>query len=254
MSGSSDVNVLVTRQLSTDQLKLGKESGLSIDIEPAIHISYRQDWLSVQTTFDKTDPAILVFTSQNAVKAIDQYKKAGLDLPGNFTVYTVGDKTKDALVRAGFRGIKTPEKQNGTALAHLVIDDILKTPELKNVSVLHLCGDKRRDELRHFLSESNIRVQDIVVYQTELNQLDLGNLGSYEGILFYSPSAVQAFRNSGGFRSDSLPELFAIGPTTGEELSIESGQHVHISPKPDTEIFLPFVARVLGLPAIKSGL
>lgn len=254
MTSSQSANILVTRRMSAEQLELGKRLGLNIDTEPAIKISFRQNWLSVQTTFEQSDPAILVFTSQNGAKAIDQYKKAGLDLPNNFTVYAVGEKTKEALEEAGFKDIMTPEKQNGTALAHLIIDDILKTPKLKNVTVLHLCGDKRRDELRHFLADSDIKIKDIVVYQTELNQMALDDLSSYDGILFYSPSAVQAFRNSGGFRSGSLPELFAIGPTTGEELSIESGKHVHISPRPDTDIFLPFAARILGLPALKSGL
>ena len=71
-------------------------------------------------------------------------------------------------------------------------------------------------------------------------------MDSFDGVLFYSPSAVQAFRQSGGFRNPkNLPELFAVGPTTAEELSIESGQHVHISPEPDTEEFLELVGRVL---------
>ena len=68
----------------------------------------------------------------------------------------------------------------------------------------------------------------------------------YSAMLFYSPSAVQAYRKSGGFQKQPLPELFAIGPTTAEELSIESGKHVHISPEPDTEVFLRFVAQILS--------
>jgi uroporphyrinogen-III synthase len=64
---------------------------------------------------------------------------------------------------------------------------------------------------------------------------------------------VQAFRQSGGFRQLSeLTGLFAIGPTTAEELSIESGQHVHVSPKPDTDIFLRFVSRILGEAKVKD--
>ena len=74
--------------------------------------------------------------------------------------------------------------------------------------------------------------------------MELPNI-QFDGILFYSPSAVQAFRNSGGFMNTALTELFAIGETTAEELSIESGKHVHISPEPNTEKYLRFVAQTL---------
>jgi uroporphyrinogen-III synthase len=159
-------------------------------------------------------------------------------------MYAVGGKTAEALKSAGYDNVKSPGQQDGVGLAHLIIDDFLRNPELKAATVLHFCGDRRRDELRHYLTESEIPVKDIVVYKTELNEMQIPE-GRFDAILFYSPSAVQAFRNSGGFAGDDLPELFAIGYTTAEELSIETGRHVHVSPEPDTEVFLEFVAQVL---------
>lgn len=248
MSTSGTGSILVTRELTDNQLSLAKELGLRVEMKPAISIKFRNNWLAVQSAIEQANPAILVFTSRNGVLALDQFKKAGIKIPENAPVYAVGSKTKSALIESGFTDVKTPGEQNGVGLAHLIIDDILKNTDLKKAKVLHFCGDKRRDELRQFLTESDISVKDIVVYSTKLEQMTLPDLNSFEGILFYSPSSVQAFRRSGGFhQTESLPELFAIGPTTAEELSIESGKHVHISPEPDTEVFLRFVAQILGI-------
>ena len=236
---------MVTRELTDEQHSLARDLGLDPFSEPAISIEYRSNWLSVQSAVEKANPAIFAFTSQNGVKAFDQFRQAGVTFPDDSPIYAVGGKTADALHEIGFENVSIPKHQDGVGLAHLIINDVLKTPGLKNVTVLHFCGDKRRDELRHYLTESEIDIKDIVVYATKLNQMKLPS-EPVNGILFYSPSSVQAFRQSGGFQKyNNQPELFAIGPTTAEELSIESGRHVHISPEPDTEVFLRFVARVL---------
>ena len=247
MSNTVDCNILVTRDLSDDQLSLAGRLGLNVLTEPAISVDFRNDWLAVQNAVEQSEPVIFVFTSQNGVHALAHFMRAGIKIPESVTVYAVGSKTQKSLHESGFTDVKTPPEQNGVGLAHLIIDDILKNADLKNAKVLHFCGDKRRDELRQFLTEADISVKDIVVYSTKLKKMSLPDLSSLEGILFYSPSSVQAFRLSGGFhQAEVLPELFAIGPTTAEELSIESGKHVHISPQPDTDVFLRFVGRVLG--------
>ena len=253
MSKTVDCNILVTRDLSDDQLSLAGRLGLSVVTEPAIRIDFRNDWLAVQNAVEKTEPFIFAFTSQNGVHALSQYMRAGIRIPDSVPVYAVGSKTEEALLENGFKEIRTPLEQNGVGLAHLIIDDVLKNPGLRKATVLHFCGDKRRDELRHYLTDSDINIKDLVVYKTSLNQMSLPDLSLFDGVLFYSPSSVQAFRQSGGFhQTESLPELFAIGPTTAEELSIESGKHVHISPQPDTDVFLRFVARVLGEVKVKG--
>lgn len=237
-------NILVTRELSDGQVSLAESLGLHVVQVPALTIEFRNNWMSVQDTVERSKKVVFAFTSQNGVKGFHQFKSAGVNFPEKTPVYAVGGKTADALREIGLENVKSPEKQDGTGLAHLIIDDFLKTPGLKNATVLHFCGDRRRDELRHYLADSKIQVKDIVVYKTKLNQMNVPGT-DFDAALFYSPSAVQAFRRSGGFNRNTLPELFAIGPTTAEELSIESGRHVHISPEPNTEVFLKFVAMIL---------
>jgi uroporphyrinogen-III synthase len=236
-------NILITRELSDDQLRFAERIRLNVTIEPAIKIEFRNEWLSVKTLLDKKENVVFAFTSQNGVRGFERYQKAGIEFP-DVPVFAVGGKTADALSGIGFENIVTPDRQDGVGLAHIIVERFLKTPELKDATVLHFCGDRRRNELRHYLTELEITIKDIVVYKTELNEMNLPP-EKFDAVLFYSPSAVQAYRNSGGFSNNKLPELFAIGNTTAEELSIESGKYVHVSPEPDTEVFLKFVGRVL---------
>lgn len=237
-------NILITRELSKEQHVMAGNLGLDVDVEPAIRVSFRDDWMQFQSILNEMDTVVFAFTSQNGVKGFDRFRKAGVEFP-DATVFAVGGKTADALQDIGFQNVIVPDQEDGVGLAHKIVDHFLKSPELKNASVLHFCGNRRRDELRHYLNELEITVKDVVVYKTEFNEMTVTNK-KYEAILFYSPSAVQAFRNSGGFTQKDLPELFAIGNTTAEELSIESGKHVHVSPQADTEVFLKFVANTLG--------
>jgi uroporphyrinogen-III synthase len=237
-------SILVTRELNDDQISLAEELELDVVIEPAIRIEYRHDWFAVETILKNTDQPIFAFTSQNGVIAFERFLKtrSGFSIPD--PVYAVGTKTAEALSKIGI-DTRVPKQQDGAGLAQKIVEDFTADPDLKDATVLHFCGDKRRDEFRQFLQDSDVDVRDVVVYKTHLNNMDIPKI-PVKAILFFSPSAVQAYRNSGGFRNTQLPELFAIGSTTAEELSIETGKHVHISPEPCTEALLKFVKRILA--------
>ncbi|WP_069130589.1 uroporphyrinogen-III synthase [Rhodohalobacter halophilus] len=235
--------ILVTRDLSDDQITLAEEVGLKVVIEPAIDFEFRTDWSSVVATIDESANPIFAFTSQNGVTGLKKLLSRGYQLPKESVIYAVGGKTAEALSELGFTAI-IPELQYGEHLGRKIAEDV-QAADIKDVTVIHFCGNRRREEMRQVLENSGVKVKDIVVYNTILNNMDI-NLDGVEGILFYSPSAVEAFRKSGGFRGKNLPELFAIGQTTGQELSIESGRNVHISPEPDTEQLLKFTARILS--------
>lgn len=237
-------HILVTRVLSDEQLKLCEKLGLNVNVEPAIQIQYLKNWQPIHDLIDSNRKSVLAFTSQSGVKAYQNYLHEGGRHSTPLKIYAVGEKTADAVASSGFEPI-IPDQHNGVGLARKITDDFLNDPNLTGATVLHFCGNRRRDEFRQFLEGSEINIRDVVVYETILEKMDLKNL-TVDGILFYSPSAVQAFRDSGGFESELSAELFAIGHTTGEELSIESGKHVHISPEPNSERFIYFVAQILS--------
>lgn len=246
MSENRHFNVLVTRELTSRQLAFAEDLDLYVSVEPAIRIEFRDDWLSVRSALTETADPVFVFTSRNGVKGFSRLMEAGMEVSDGARFYAVGNKTSEAVKEMlGGDAIVPEGRQDGMALAKKIIENAGKNPADGQSPILHFCGNRRREEFRHFLSESGLKVKDVVVYRTILNEMEL-DVGSYDAILFYSPSAVQAFRNSGGFRQKKLPELFAVGNTTGQELSIESGRHVHISPKPSTEVLLRFTARILN--------
>lgn len=237
-------HILVTRNLSKKQLILCEKLGLNVIVEPAIQIQYRKEWQPVYDIIRSTPQFVIAFTSKAGVKAFQNYLHCGGFQATPLKIYAVGDKTAEAAANMGLHPILS-DQQNGVGLAQKITSDFINDSNLAGATVLHFCGNKRRDEFRQYLEGSKITVRDVVVYETILEKMNLKNL-VVDGILFYSPSAVQAFRDSGGFETDISAELFAIGRTTGEELSIESGKHVHISPKPKSERFLNFVAQILN--------
>ncbi|WP_234570805.1 uroporphyrinogen-III synthase [Rhodohalobacter sp. 614A] len=238
------LDIFATRELTDEQIEYAEKLGLNVVIEPAIEIEFREDWFAIEMTFKSTKKPVIALTSQNAVKAIEFFQSTGGKIPKDATFYAVGKKTAETIEKLGFKAI-VPEQQNGVGLAEKIAEDFSKMKDSEKPTVLHFCGDKRRDEFRQFLSDSDVHVRDMVVYNTILKNMRLPNHKT-DGILFYSPSAVQAFRDSGGFWNKNLPELFAIGETTAEELSIETGKHVHVSPEPNTKDLLQHVADVLN--------
>ena len=235
--------ILITRELTDEQLQFADDLGLDVTVEPAIRFEFRKKWSSVVNSIEGAESPIFAFTSQNGVDALKKLMEQGYTLPVNVVFYAVGEKTASALQELGYTAI-VPELSYGEQLGEKIAAD-LKQSGLKDATVFHFCGNRRREELRQTLEKSDINIKDLVVYKTIINQMNI-NGNDAEAVLFYSPSAVEAFRKSGGFRDGNLPELFAIGHTTAQELSIESGRNVHVSPNTNTEDFLAFTSRVLS--------
>jgi len=235
--------ILITRELTDEQLQFADDLGLDVTVEPAIRFEFRKKWSSVVNSIEGAESPIFAFTSQNGVNALEKLMEQGYTPPANVVFYAVGEKTASALQELGYTAI-VPELSYGEQLGEKIAAD-LKQSGLMDASVFHFCGNRRREELRQTLEKSDINIKDLVVYKTIINQMNI-NGDDAEAVLFYSPSAVEAFRKSGGFRDGNLPELFAIGHTTAQELSIESGRNVHVSPNTNTEDFLAFTSRVLS--------
>jgi len=155
----------------------------------------------------------------------------------------VGDKTAAALKELGIKA-QVPAGQHASGLAKVIIkeEEIIPAGNDKP-KLIHWCGNRSRPELTEELAAAGMDLLPLEVYATYLNELKLPEKPT-DAILFYSPSAVEAFRHSGGFKA-VLPELFAIGNTTAEALSMEADRHVHIPSVPSTERMLELVAAVL---------
>ncbi len=133
-------------------------------------------------------------------------------------IYAIGSKTAENIPQAIL-----PKKATAKGVAKLIIENGEK-------EVLFICGKQRRTELSELLNAANIKLNEAVVYRTEILQKKL-NLQSVDGLAFMSPSSVKGMSQNGGF--NGLP-CFAIGTTTAQTLT-EYGQQPIISKESSAE-------------------
>ena len=163
-----------------------------------------------------------VFTSKNAVLAFEQIVNA--EVPWN--IFSIGQSTKKAVAK-----LFGEEKISGTAdNASDLADIILKDGEIKKV--IFFCGKQRREELPEKLKAAEVELEEIVVYETFESPQKISRK-HYDGILFFSPSAVKSF-----FSLNKLNEeiqVFAIGKTTADAIQKNTDRELIIAETPGEE-------------------
>jgi uroporphyrinogen-III synthase len=158
----------------------------------------------------------MVATSGKAVEAIARV--IGTRVP--IRLFCIGHQTASLatkLLNCTIEGAAN----NAGALA-----DIIIAAGCKNV--LFACGGKRLDVLPDKLAAAGVKVEEVTVYHTLqlLHKVD----ESFDGILFFSPSAVESF-----FQNNVLPDgaaVFAIGDTTAAALARYTSTPVVVSTVP----------------------
>ena len=165
-----------------------------------------------------TETATIVFTSMNAVEAVALHVH---DYGPDWKIYCIGNATRKLVAEQFGDNSITGTANDATELAQKIIEDDVD-------QVIFFCGDKRRDELPALLREHEIEVIEIEVYETKSIPHKIDK--AYNGILFFSPSAVESF-----FLNNKLQErtiLFAIGNTTANEIKKYSRNEIVISDEP----------------------
>jgi len=166
-------------------------------------VSYTErNFISIKHLPFSVDPSAytLIFTSQNAVNAVFNQL--------HFTAkkcYCVGEKTKALLAEKGQSVVKM--EQNAADLA----DFILKNDQ--NSRFLFFAGKQRMPHLEKLFSANNKPLKVVEVYETYAQPKAVG---SYDGLLFYSPSGVESFVQDNTFDKSIC---FALGNTTADALA-----------------------------------
>jgi uroporphyrinogen-III synthase len=162
---------------------------------------------------------VIAFTSMNAADAVAECltrsKEDGMpvamrdsliQLPGK--IFCIGSATKQRVIEYFGEASIGGAADSASALAETIIGQ-------GNIEeVVFFCSDQRRDELPKQLWDGGIRVKECVVYHTKATPHAIWE--TYDGIVFFSPSAVNSF-----FSANTLPVatlLFAIGHTTAEAI------------------------------------
>ncbi|HYW34643.1 MAG TPA: uroporphyrinogen-III synthase [Balneolaceae bacterium] len=229
-------NILITRPLSGQQREYARILGLNPLEEPALEFEFPAYWDRVLATINENTKSDWVFTSKNGVRALEQMMESGLQVRPEIQLFAVGSKTQKALQDLGLDA-KIPFQQDSEHLAELIIE------EGKIDSVIYFHGNLSRGTMSDTLTEKGIEVIGVEVYKTHIQPVEMPR-EPVEAILFYSPSAVEGFKQGQGF-DEPLPPLFAIGPTTAGALEEETDQPVNKADKPDTKMLLQTVSTYL---------
>lgn len=228
-------NILVTRPLDGQQREYARILGLNPIEQPALNFEFPQYWDRVLAVINDNWKAAWVFTSTNGVKALEAMMESGLQVRPEVSIFAVGSKTQQALQELGLKA-QVPFQQDGSHLAELIIDENVR-------SVIYFHGNISREEMAEKLAENDIKVSEVEVYKTLIHPVEMPR-ERVEAILFYSPSAVEGFKQGQGFDYE-LPPLFAIGPTTAKALEKETDQPLHVADRPDTKVLLQAVSTYL---------
>jgi uroporphyrinogen-III synthase len=141
----------------------------------------------------------------NAVNTVGAYINGQTP---EWTIFCIGNTTRQLAARYfGEQSIHTVG-DNAADLA----DKIISNKSIKQV--VFFCGDQRREELPGKLRQNGITVQEVIVYHTISTPHKVDK--AYDGILFFSPSAVQSFFYANAVLPTTI--LFAIGQTTADAI------------------------------------
>lgn len=214
--------ILSTRLLDKAIIKKAAEEDVVIDV-----MSFIKTEKIINTETEKKIIELLqqkitvVFTSMNAVDSV----KAYISEPPSWKIYSIGNTTKKLVTQIFGEESIAGFANNGEQLSKVM----LKNKRIRKI--FFFCGNIRRDTIPAKLTNNGLAVEEIVVYKTiETSGIIKKN---YDGILFYSPSAVQSF-----FKKNTVSnktELFAIGATTANAIEQFSNQPVIIAEIPGKE-------------------
>jgi uroporphyrinogen-III synthase len=220
---SNKISILSTRPLETALVEAAKAKDIQIDIVSFIDTTPIQN-RGIKEEIGKIikQPASVVFTSMNAVNTVAAYINGNTP---DWNIFCIGHTTRQLAARYfGEQSIITVGN-NASELA----DQMIGNKSVKQV--VFFCGDQRRVELPRKLRQNGIIVQEVIVYHTVNTPHRIDK--EYDGILFFSPSAVQSFFYVNAILPSTI--LFAIGQTTADALKTFADNPIIESERPGKE-------------------
>jgi len=210
--------LLCTTDLSPLLVDAAAKRDVLIDVFPFIQVKTKvNEKLNEQISRLSLESHTAVFTSVNAVKSVIEKLK----LKPDWKIYCTSGTTRK-LVSEYFGSSAIKDTEND---ALLLAEKIIADAPGK---IIFFCGDHRRDELPAKLAAHHIPVNEIIVYETSLTPKKVSK--NYNGVLFFSPSAVSSFFSVNEIEKDTL--LFAIGHTTANAIPQYCQNKIIVSESP----------------------
>ncbi len=210
----SQTSILSTKTLSVAQ----RQAFLDAEID-----LLEQDFIEIQNNnFElKEINTNLIFSSQNAVLSLMEQKD--WQKLTSKSVFCVGEKTKDLLEANGF----TVDVYLDYASELAEIITLIYNKE----SYTFFSGNLRKETLPKALKNAGITFNEIEVYQTKLAPFKIFKEENFDGILFFSPSAVESYLTNNTITKEVC---FCIGETTASALKNKT-KNIIVAAQPTIE-------------------
>lgn len=194
----SQTSILSTKTLSEEQRKVFIDADFDL---------LEQDFIEIKNTLFELNKINnnLIFSSQNAVLSL--MEQNGWEVLKSKPVFCVGIKTKELLESNGF----TVDVYLDYASELAEIITLIYNKE----SYTFLSGNLRRETLPKALKSAGITFNEIEVYETKLAPFKISDQEKFDGILFFSPSAVESYLTNNKIKNEVC---FCIGTTTASAL------------------------------------
>ncbi|WP_197492133.1 uroporphyrinogen-III synthase [Arachidicoccus ginsenosidimutans] len=195
------VKILSTKTIPADLLQQAKSANIIIDTISFIETKPIADFSTIAKIKQFSGEKIIaIFTSVNSVDAVFSQ----LNTKPDWKIFCTSGATKNALLNYVSEGIIVGAEHNASGLA----DKILLDKEIN--SYIFFCGNQRLNTLPDKLLKHNIHLEEVIVYETISSPETINEF--YNGILFFSPSAVESFFSVN--KIDTQTVLFSVGKTT----------------------------------------
>lgn len=215
-------SVLSTKKLASNQRELLLNAGIGLVEKNFISI--------VPLEFKGTDlQENIIVTSQNTVELLLQ--KVALAELREKCFFCVGEKTSSLLKNKGLEVRETTHY--GSELGNILSE------KYSERSYTFFCGKMRRPELPGILRKHFIAFDEVQLYDTELTPKKIYR--SFNGVLFFSPSAVESFCSINDLSGSTA---FCIGTTTAAEAGKYTSNLV-LAAKPTIESVIVAVVKEL---------
>ena len=208
----SQISILSTKTLSDEQ----RQAFIDADFD-----LLEQDFIEIKNNLFELDKinTNLIFSSQNAVLSL--MEQSGWEILKTKTVFCVGIKTKDLLELNGFK--VDVYMDYASELAEII------TLIYNKESYTFLSGNLRMETLPNALKTAGITFNEIEVYQTTLAPFKISDQENFDGILFFSPSAVESYLTNNKIKKEIC---FCIGTTTAKALELNKVKNIIIAETP----------------------
>jgi uroporphyrinogen-III synthase len=147
----------------------------------------------------------LIFSSQNAILSL--MEQPDWEQLQSKTVFCVGLKSKELLEKNGFT--VAVYMDYASELSEII------TLIYNKESFTFFSGNLRKETLPKALKAAEVKFNEIETYQTKLTPFKIAKEEKFDGILFFSPSAVKSYLKDNKIKNEIC---FCIGKTTAEAL------------------------------------